>query len=655
MALKVIKIPAKYIYSIDNQKVLDNAVDKIEAQVTVPQIISDTQNVYNEKITAGFYAGSEQSDLQQDTSYNLAQKKVDNVTAYVQLTPTYLTKTISVPKQGRNLYVSTLLTGTNQYGSSNIGYSLYGITKKGTATAIADYANAQNPYIRDIQTQATDTTEGIFSILDDDLTVTKTSRQTQSGGGFHSATATITLNNQENILTATATEYTDHFVITLTFLAGIENIAIGGWALWSNDQSSSTRVVNMSGEYLQYIPQRINISLSGTVLVLDIQTNNITIGDGDNVFSLSGNELIQTNLSNATIEIDEISRVTAIGQTLYKLVVKNGKVGLMDDIFYQGDFVRVYEVNADGTYGVSAVDFTSNSTNKIIQMDGQGEFEVHVGTNNRDINFYNNTYDIIDEWGEGKELATVKCSMADYYTVNSSDTPEISINGIFDNPFVVKIYNISNTGGLYCNVLSTSQPLKSGFVYGTDNKIYNMTVVNQSRVVLGGYHTNYSIGDEIKLNTTPLKAKMVFDIDEVVLPYIYNGNADKYMSEYMDSSPKLFDVIGNRISSNGVVFQTLSLRQNNKHLITVKVNSKQTLIGDTSDFDKYGITKIAGNIPTDKIETLDGQKSVDVSYDGIEGTITNLGSTGNFTLSTLLNMPKADFSAEVGDILYLLI
>lgn len=296
----VIKIPSRNIYGKYNQKVLENYIDRIETKVNVPSLEMGNEAVLNDKIFDGFYVGEMQQDLQDHTSLNFAIKKVDVVSAWVKLTPTYVTKTISIPKQGHNLQVLEILTGYNQYGSANISYTIFGKTITGTATAVADLASSENKYVKDLQIQETGTSLGRYFIRDSDINVSKYYRQATSSLGEHDVTATVNLDNKENILTATATEYADHFEITLTILSGIEKITLGGWALWANDEPKASQVVNMSGEYLKYIPTQIDFTINGKIIKLVLTEKELVVGNGNYSYGLPTNELIQSTNTYAT-------------------------------------------------------------------------------------------------------------------------------------------------------------------------------------------------------------------------------------------------------------------------------------------------------------------------------------------------------------------
>lgn len=312
-----IRIPSKHIYDIDNQKVIDNVIDNVEVHIKAPQLISATENVYNESVSSGFATGTAQDN--QKYAYITKTQTYGNsgyAYSYVQITPTYLTKTFIVPKSVQNSRVLRLFTGADNNGQSNIKCSFRGTVKKGTATATANLTIAEswNTEVRQyyisniavqktsiIPTTKTEDKEKQYSFTKDDLEisnyVTNAEVASAEGDNLRATTATITLVSEDSLLTATAKENDNDYTITLTILCGLKKIALG--AIGGNEfpyyNSVGTYSVscNYNNTYEEYIPKQVDMSFYGDVIKLDLVDEILTIGNGDNIISFAGNELFQ--------------------------------------------------------------------------------------------------------------------------------------------------------------------------------------------------------------------------------------------------------------------------------------------------------------------------------------------------------------------------
>lgn len=72
-------------------------------------------------------------------------------------------------------------------------------------------------------------------------------------------------------------------------------------------------------------------------------------------------------------------------------------------------------------------------------------------------------------------------------------------------------------------------------------------------------YKNYDGTTNIDITTSD---KMLFEIDDEVIPMIYTANGvDDYMSKYKDGSPKIFKVVGVKPYYDGAVWQELTLQE----------------------------------------------------------------------------------------------
>lgn len=509
MVSRPIIIPSKNIYAKDNQKVIKNLIDYIEADQKIPQIIADTQNVYNENITNinDFYDGTPQ-----DKGQLVGPDGGFLNIAYVKLNPTYTTKTITIPKQTQNSSITKLLTGLSDTGYPNITYTLRGIVKNGTQTGSVTFWNwVDNTanFISATLNQPTNITgEEKYYTLDDKKSVSITVNEDPNDKTGHppifNADASVTLDDLTNVVKAKATEYTDHYTITLTILCGLEIIKCGGYYTGASPSGNNSGVASISGTYEKYDPLRVRISFKGNVLELDLQDNTLTIGNGKNTYSFSGNELMQDTNSPTVRD----------------------------------------------TY------------NKVLT-----------------------------QYINGKEVATLKCNIDDYYDTNGNLVVSPKTQWRYDNP--VNIKKVKKLGAFE--------------EYGVVNQYYQIEVIG-TKVLREGNHlyynsTNFADSGEIAteqlapiyglavpqngdfdkkldsidtnteltlgLNSVPIPVNMTFHIGDTVIPYVYSAQGvDRPMSYYIDNTPKQFVVVGKGISYRGRVYQTLTLQEVTKNIDT---------------------------------------------------------------------------------------
>ena len=293
-----IKIPSKHIYSINNQKVIDNQVDKIEIPVKVPQLVNAMENVYNEQLAVVPNWEGTQPDHNQDTAtYN---QVMYSGYAYVEETPSYITKTFRIPNIKENSSILRILTGKNDLGEANIKYTISGDiiegTSSGSVSASYNYLSGNVTYGEVI----VDEPIPIKTVTDTRFTLTPNFsypyKYYDAGILMRTITVDFKFSDRSNILDAKAelSEDGKNFVITLTILNGLKIIKMGGGA------QVAVTTVPLKGEYEEYIPKQIDISFYGDTIKLDLQEKTITIGNGTNVISFSGNELMQTT-NNPTI------------------------------------------------------------------------------------------------------------------------------------------------------------------------------------------------------------------------------------------------------------------------------------------------------------------------------------------------------------------
>lgn len=314
--MSVIRIPSKNIYEKENQKVIDNVISKVEVDTYEPQIINDTGNVYNDNVNAnenGAIQTAQQSYCVSESDGSITQYYA----SYISIKPTYSKKKIKIPKNSNNARIVEILTGINDNSDTNIKLSIYGTVERGRLVGTAQISN-----VNFNQTQS-----GMNYFHIDSINITQKIIKSITNGAytlFHSnekytnnypykpngkmIAAELIFQNIDNVLTVTdSSTNEEEFVFNLIILTGIEILKPimqkqGGSIIYPLSQidivPQITTITTFETSYYEiYSPNEISISFYGNIIGIDLQNETITIGNGNDVMSFSGNELIQTTNS----------------------------------------------------------------------------------------------------------------------------------------------------------------------------------------------------------------------------------------------------------------------------------------------------------------------------------------------------------------------
>lgn len=504
--MAIIEIPSSNIYSIDNQKVITNKIDRIDASVNNGEIVNETTNVYNETVKDdNLFVPSETQKSDISYSASAIMDQYDGygiVVSYIEATPTYLTKKFIIPNNVDNKKIIKLLVGEDKNGFPNINYSCFGYIKKGNVSGSVSGKQGNVISIWNFSNLTINEGEETFSDTDRYSVETEFSyTYSKKIQGAHysknySTTANLVLSNSSNILNPNVKYNENNIEVELTILCGIKVYFVGGDYYMPQDFNAYNPInIPLNGTYEKYIPKEVNVSFSGNTIKIDLKNEEITFGDGENVYSFSGNELIQTTN-------------TPTQQQTYQKV--------------------------------------------------------------------------IDEWKNGREVAEIKCAIADYY--DNEGNLVISPNKTqykYNKPYTV-VYESKDTPIQYLVFLKNGNNYfdlaEEGDLLWYEDEYAIITNVN---VVLYP-HALYAIkvienGKIAKLleehkefvinyNEKPSASTITFHIGDLVIPYVYGANGkDKPMSLNKDGTSKIFEVLGKKIIYDGAVWQTLSLQENTKN------------------------------------------------------------------------------------------
>ncbi|MCM1437795.1 MAG: hypothetical protein NC131_01095 [Roseburia sp.] len=397
-----IVIPSKHIYSKSFDPVIDNNISNVEIEVKKPQLAIKEDAIAKQTIESDFNEGEIQPSIG-DKSHLIAgsdgYRANYDAFAYISLTPIYAQTQIQINKQQTNKIVLSILSDE----ISKIQIAWGGTIIEGVANGYLQYNrnSSQAHYITVIDVPQITTTPTSFTESGYDLanethfehTYTYEVNDPKAGELSVKAKAENDLSDVSNIKIV---EFSEYYELNLIVLAGLKIVKVGGGtkapAATGNNFTSL-----LSGEYIEYVPSAVTITINGKVYYLDLQNKNLKIGDGNKVFSFDGNELIQTTN-------------TPPPESRYQ--------------------------------------------------------------------------QIIDKWKNGKQTAVISCPVADYYDTDGNKVIDTTISG-----------------------------------------------------------------------------KMLFNIGDVVIPYVYTNKGDKPLSYNKDFTPKQFKVVGTKISKRQGITQELTLQE----------------------------------------------------------------------------------------------
>lgn len=283
-------IPSKKIYKKENQKVLDNIIERVEVNATkiTPKNEYDVV-VYGESHYDGWSNGLEKSDISVGT-YSSGGSNFTRVASYYSIIPTH-TKTynITLPKIYNNKYIDKLYEDTSKIVNivSNKTYST------NASANIYKTSGTTNWLIRN-------KSKGTTSTIDN--STDKISPSWKYVYGSQNTTASVTPQDT----TISVSEDSDNYYINIKVLCGYEEYKLGGSA---TDAVADSSGINVSGTYTKYETKKVDINFNGNTLGIDLAEETILIGNetSKKVFSVDNNELLQTtniNTSNnkSTIE-----------------------------------------------------------------------------------------------------------------------------------------------------------------------------------------------------------------------------------------------------------------------------------------------------------------------------------------------------------------
>jgi hypothetical protein len=429
-----ITIPSSKIYEKKNPKVRDNAIERIEvgAVEVVPDNDYETP-VFNQAFLSGWKNEQEISKITQ------GQKNVDQIgtsyffwyraVSYLSLLPTYLPVTITIPKLKNNKYINKLYRSykkdeTTKEKVADIKTTVYADKYQGLATATGHYdfindENGANPTIFNISTNYSEKPESFSGQLNPLLSYThdNTNLDVQS---------TLDYKIKETILNPQFDDTSDknNFILSFDCLVGYEQVLLGGEnngyynGLPSSLSGANESDLPLNGTCVKYIPKQVEITIYGDTIGIDLVNKTVYINGETQkkVYGAYGNELMQTsNYEKKETELVEnidyrIGTSSNAAQTyFYTSVHLYNKYPLDTYVEY---------TTPSGTKATAIIKAFSTTHSPAIESTG-GYVTIDKVRRTKYATTYEEFKKTQENYKNGKETATIRCSIGDYYDYDS--------------------------------------------------------------------------------------------------------------------------------------------------------------------------------------------------------------------------------------------
>lgn len=577
-------IPSKNIYDKQNPKVRDNVIERIEvgAVEVVPNSFYEDV-AYNQKIKINNVEALGAEDNQISVQYEGAktggygneihrlsvsyagylQKKVSNIEVYV-------------PFINDNKYIKNIRkeepVGCTLYGDVTTG-ALYGAWKfvignpeTGLGTTPAIENKRQN-----LERLGESTTKNALISFKEKLVVEEKEQEYYNV----SSKVELDLNEFGNLNTPPIEKENQqqYYKISLTIpVALLEETATGSFIGETGVVPEGDRAkIAMDGEFTLYEAKTAEITVYGDTIGIDLQNKTVYINGetAKKVHSVDGNELMQTsNYSNIEQPFDISQLEIKYTSVLFAHYAKiNFKDKLPRDFTIDikvknkttGAIVDTY-INA-GVLVSEAISINKNDEVEIISATQRGVYSIEWS--------YLNTQNL---YKNGKETATIRCSISDYFSEKYDRSEHIDIadkrfkvvqeppNDRYDAPpsygiFETK-YRIINIVSFDGKSISGDEQIVVEQISDTKLKIY----FNQAGANIDYVDLRLEVQDAILINNS--SGRMSFKLYDQVIPMVYGADGKDYpMSKYNDGSPKIFQVLGTKVYYDGAVWQELSLQE----------------------------------------------------------------------------------------------
>lgn len=421
-----IKIPSKNIYEMNNPKIRDNVIDNVSVEQTIVKPNNEYEvTVYNEKFynieltnkeTTNDYFDNSKYDSGGSGQTAQLLYSVSYVAYNNQKLSEFL---IKIPLVQNNNYIQRLYNGKDGDGENGIKYTIYGNIEKGSCIGRWNLSSKGEIVYK----TPTSFEENVILSFPKEL---EQSENTYSPTITSSAQVKINdlsqLNNDYSVVVENEKEY---YNLKVSILCGLRTIAISGATSWigASGQQKPTSV-DVSGEYMQYNPKNIEITIYGDTIGIDLTDGSITCGSGNKPHYLSGNELLQDSaktIIKKSVQVTIGGELSSYSGTSFIEMFSDYKFNVGDEIEYNNEIAEISEVS-DDYYEIKAKTNGEfyNKQGKKISIKKQIETLLVKELANS----------VLRQYSNGKETATLLCDIADYYNENGEKVIDIKTNNM---------------------------------------------------------------------------------------------------------------------------------------------------------------------------------------------------------------------------------
>lgn len=287
-----IVIPSKYIYEKENEIIRNNLIDKVEI---ITQTVTLTTSYNQEIAVTTTSAGDEVYNTDYDYYYSQTQ---DNFACFshVQIIPTYVDLEFTIPKTDLPVDINDV-----DFEYTITGNIITGTTSQPLSFGIASNTVAYQLNRDNITYSQSSTQSGQQYDISLALKTISNSVGYSYNGSYYSASASVTLNVSNNVISKSIVEEDNDYLVNIRLLAGITRIKAQGDYTYDPAQYNPMDrwySTTLRGTYEQYVPTSITVSFYG--IYADVNTEDVALvyGSGKRSFTVDSNELMQTPTSS---------------------------------------------------------------------------------------------------------------------------------------------------------------------------------------------------------------------------------------------------------------------------------------------------------------------------------------------------------------------
>lgn len=306
-------IHSKNIYEINDNKVIDNEVDKIENTIVEVQTIRELDKpVYTDN---NAYANGEKINYQNKSSEN-SQAEIVNLgegsqdfgyiaSAYAEFgNRSYIVITLLIPRNQKNKFVERIRDKDDK-GNSLISIKNYGNIFTSTVEQDWTIEVDWNNYVGGAP-NAKITRKGILynrgpedrtNVPDIDII-----SHLHAVADITYAYASVDITNDlPNSISEVQLDENNRYKIVIEMPISSYGYTLAAIDMVEAPLRDGNYTVTAKGDYTRTVITQIEISVNGDIYSVDISDKNIVVGNGEHIYSFDGNELMQTT-NTPTVE-----------------------------------------------------------------------------------------------------------------------------------------------------------------------------------------------------------------------------------------------------------------------------------------------------------------------------------------------------------------